>query len=175
MQDRAGVAAVMVVKVDGLDVVVADDSEQMRAYSKSVLELVGAVRVREACDGREAFRMICGDPPNLLITDCEMAPGDGIELTRSVRNESRSPNPYLPVIMVTAYTDTTHIGSARDAGVSGLLHKPVAAQELLRTIADVVDDPKPFIRTRAYFGPDRRRREVVVRKERRVPAAGVAT
>ena len=168
-----GAAGAMLVKIEGLDVVVADDNEQMRAYHRSVLELIGAARIREARDGGEAFLAICGDAPDLLITDYNMAPEDGIELTRAVRDESRSPDPYLPVIMVTAYTDRQRVGMARDAGVNGLLHKPVTPKELSRGIAEAIDDPQPFIRTRAYFGPDRRsRRAVVVRTERRAPATG---
>ena len=162
----------MLVKLEGLDVVVADDNEQMRAYHRSVLEMIGASRIREACEGAEAFRVICADTPDLLITDYGMAPEDGVALTQKVRNEDLSPNPYLPVVMVTAYTDKQRIGLARDAGVSGLLHKPVSPQELSRTIADAVGDPAPFIRTRTYFGPDRRSgRGVIVRNERRAPVA----
>lgn len=165
----------MLVKMEGLDVVVADDNEQMRAYHRSVLELIGAARIREARDGGEAFLAICGDAPDLLITDYNMAPEDGVVLTRAVRDESHSPNPYLPVIMVTAHTDKKRIGLARDAGVNGLLHKPVTPQELSSSIADAIDDPQPFIRTRTYFGPDRRgRRPIRVHNERRAPAACVA-
>jgi DNA-binding NarL/FixJ family response regulator len=162
----------MLFKLKGLDVVVADDSEQMRAYHRSVLELLEASRIREVEEGAEAFREICADTPDLLITDYGMAPEDGVELTRKVRNKDVSPNPYLPVIMVTAYTDKARISLARDAGVSGLLHKPVSPQELSHTIADVIGDPRPFIRTRDYFGPDRRSgRGIVVRNERRAPSA----
>ncbi len=111
--------------------------------------------------------------PDLLITDYGMAPDDGVDLTLAVRDESRSPNPYLPVIMVTAYTDKRHMGKARDAGVSGLLHKPVTPLALSRSIANVIDDARPFIRTRAYFGPDRRTRTAVeIRNERRAPPSG---
>lgn len=163
----------MLVKIEGLDVVVADDNEQMRAYHRSVLEMIGAARIREACDGEEAFAAICGDVPDLLITDYGMTPDDGVDLTLAVRDDLRSPNPYLPVIMVTAYTDKRHVGKARDAGVNGLLHKPVTPLELSRSIADVIDDARPFIRTRAYFGPDRRTRGAVkIRNERRAPATG---
>ena len=151
----------------------ADDNEQMRAYHRSVLELIGTGRVREACDGGEAFLAICRDVPDLVITDYDMVPKDGIELTRAVRDEARSPDPFLPVIMVTAFTDKAHVNLARDAGVNDVLHKPVTPTELSHCIADAIDDPQPFIRTRAYFGPDRRGgRTVLVRDERRAPAAG---
>lgn len=165
----------MLVRLEGLDVVVADDNEQMRAYHRSVLEMIGVSRVREAREGVEAFQVICERPPDLLITDYGMAPDDGVTLTRNVRDETRSPNPFLSVVMVTAYTDSRRIGLARDAGVSGLLHKPVSPRELSQTIADVIGDPRPFIRTRAYFGPDRRRgRDVMVRNERRALAVAAA-
>ena len=135
--------------------------------------MIGASRVREALDGGEAFRAICKCTPDLLITDYSMAPEDGIALTRAVRDEAQSPNPFLPVIMVTAHSDRRRIALARDAGVNGLLHKPVTPKQLSDLIADAICDPKPFIRTRTYFGPDRReRRTVCVRKERRALATG---
>lgn len=157
----------------GLDVVVADDSPQMRAYYRSVLAMIGAARVREAGDGVEAFREICADAPDLLITDYGMAPRDGVELTMAVRTGVQSPNEYLPIIMVTAYTDRKRVGLARDAGVNLLLHKPVTPEDLLRYISNVIGDPQPFIRTRNYFGPDRRSgRRVAVSNERRALAGG---
>lgn len=160
----------MPIQLEALDVVVADDDERMRVFHRAVLEMIGISRVREARDGREAFEMICTGAPDLLITDYGMEPEDGIDLTLSVRDDSRSPDHYLPVIMVTAYTDSRRIGLARDAGVNGLLHKPVSPRELTRSIADTVGDPRPFIRTRYYFGPDRRaNRNVLVRSERRAP------
>lgn len=161
----------MPARKQGIDVLVADDSVQMRAYHRSVLDLMGAARVREAGDGGEAFRAICEDAPDLLITDYGMAPQDGIALTRSVRTDARSPNAFLPIIMVTAYTDKKRIGTARDAGVHQLLHKPIAPEDLALKISEVIDDPRPFIRTRNYFGPDRRSgRTVAARNERRAPA-----
>lgn len=168
-------AGKLAVRDQGLDVLVADDSPQMRAYYRSVLAMIGAARMREAGDGAEAFQIICEDAPDLLITDYGMAPQDGVELTRAVRADAESPNAYLPIIMVTAYTDGKRIGMAREAGVNLLLHKPVTPEELVRHITDVISDPQPFIRTRNYFGPDRRSgRAVAVRNERRAPAGSVA-
>jgi hypothetical protein len=46
---------------------------------------------------------------------------------------------------------------ARDAGVTEFLAKPVAAKSLYERILSVVLAPRPFIKTRDYFGPDRRR------------------
>lgn len=173
--DGVEIVGKLTVRDQGLDVVVADDNAQMRAYYRSVLAMVGAGRVREAGDGAEAFQAICEDAPDLLITDYGMAPEDGVELARSVRTDARSPNTYLPIIMVTAYTDRKRIGLAYEAGVNLLLHKPVTPEELSRQITGVITDPRPFIRTRNYFGPDRRSgTAAAVRSERRALPGGVA-
>jgi two-component system, chemotaxis family, chemotaxis protein CheY len=46
---------------------------------------------------------------------------------------------------------------ARDAGVTEFLAKPISAKALYNRILNVVAHPRPFIRTKTYFGPDRRR------------------
>jgi hypothetical protein len=47
--------------------------------------------------------------------------------------------------------------TARDAGVTEFLAKPISAKALYQRILNVVASPRPFIRTKTYFGPDRRR------------------
>src|SRR6185503_19347376 len=45
----------------------------------------------------------------------------------------------------------------RDAGVTEFLAKPISAKALYQRIINVVANPRPFIKTKTYFGPDRRR------------------
>jgi len=154
-----------------LDVLVVDDSDQMRNYLKSVLEVFRVPRVRAAADGSEAMQLIREDPPGMLITDLQMAPTDGIELVRWLRNAPDSPGRFIPTIMVTASTDASVLAQARNSGLHDILTKPVTPQALERSIASIVGDPPPFIRTRNYFGPERRRAVRGARPvERRVPA-----
>jgi hypothetical protein len=57
-------------------------------------------------------------------------------------------------------TNTTRrlIQAARDAGTTEPLAKPVSAKALYRRISWIIEAPRNFIRTDAYFGPGRRRR-----------------
>jgi CheY-like chemotaxis protein len=160
----------MTVRLKGLDVVVVDDIERMRAYHRAALEASGAGRIREAADGGEAFRIVREDPPDIVVTDYGMEPEDGVELLLKIRDRNLSPNPYLPVVMVTAYTERSRIRKARDAGVNAVLHKPVSPQQLWNSVAEAMNDPRPFIETRNYFGPDRRAvRAAYDGPERRAP------
>jgi DNA-binding response OmpR family regulator len=59
--------------------------------------------------------------------------------------------------MLTAHSDKRRVTMARDAGVTEFLAKPVSAKALYQRVMNCVANPRPFIKTRNYFGPDRRR------------------
>jgi DNA-binding NtrC family response regulator len=59
--------------------------------------------------------------------------------------------------MITGHTEMDRVTAARDAGVTEFLAKPISAKGLYQRIVSVVANPRPFIKTNNYFGPDRRR------------------
>lgn len=151
---------------------IAEDGGQVRVFYRSILEAFGARRIREATDGSEAFALIGDSVPDMLLTDYGMSPLDGVQLTGLLRDKDRSPAPLLPILMITAYTDKERMRLARDAGVQELLHKPVTPQLLVEQVARIRRNPVPYVQTRNYFGPDRRRAiRRIAGPERRAPAA----
>jgi len=142
-----------------LKVLVVDDNEQMRDLLKTLLEVVGITRVRMAPDARIGWEMLKNFNPDLLLTDWNMPPTNGIDFVKRVRADKDSPNPYLPVILLTAYTERYRVEEARDAGVSEFLAKPISAKSLFDRINSIVEDRRSFIVTPTYFGPDRRRHD----------------
>jgi len=88
-----------------------------------------------------------------------MSPVDGVEFTRLVSNAGDSPNPFLPIIMLTGHAERARVEEARDSGVTEFVVKPVTARSVLDRLNAVIMRPRPFVRTADYFGPDRRRRQ----------------
>ena len=82
---------------------------------------------------------------------------DGLELTQMIRQPGANANPYVPIIMLTGHSEKKRVVTARDAGVTEFLAKPISAKALYQRILNVVANPRPFIKTKTYFGPDRRR------------------
>jgi two-component system chemotaxis response regulator CheY len=82
---------------------------------------------------------------------------DGLELTQMIRQPGANSNPYVPIIMLTGHSEKKRVIAARDAGVTEFLAKPISAKALYGRVLNVVANPRPFIRTKTYFGPDRRR------------------
>src|SRR3954469_5524747 len=145
--------------LESLRVLLVDDNQHMRAIVVTVLGGIGVTQIRETRDGSEALEALRDWPADLAIVDFQMFPLDGVEFTRMVRNSPDSRNPYLPIIMMTGHSERTRVEEARDAGVTEFVAKPLTAKAVLERINAVIYRPRAFIRTEAYFGPDRRRRE----------------
>jgi CheY-like chemotaxis protein len=139
-----------------VSVLVCDDSRQIRSLVKGCLNMFGVKSVVEASNADEAFARLVETQPDLVITDWNMPPTSGLELVRRIRQSDDSPDPYVPIIMLTAHTEIGRVKVARDNGVSSFLAKPMSADSLYRRIVSLVEDRRPFIRSGDFFGPDRR-------------------
>lgn len=148
--------------LEDLEALVVDDNRHMRTLIRDLLLAIGAGKVTEANDGMSGFQKLRDTEPDVVITDLMMQPIDGLQFVRMVRNERRSPQPYVPIIMVTGFADKQRVQEARDAGVTEFLAKPVTSEALYARIETIIERPRPFIKTGDFFGPDRRRHKIKV-------------
>ena len=141
-----------------LNILLVDDNHHMRVLLTEILRAIGVRQVFEANDGAEALHIMRSHQVDIIMTDLAMQPLDGLDFVRKLRNSPESPNPMAPVIMITGHSTQRRVTEARDVGVNEFLSKPVTARGVLERIARVVDNPRAFVRSADYFGPDRRRR-----------------
>src|SRR5690606_23036594 len=94
----------------------------------------------------------------IVIADWMMKPMNGIAFTERVRTDKKSPNPYVPIILMTGFSERRRVIEARDAGVTEFLVKPFTARDLYKRIVQVIERPRQFVRAENFFGPDRRRK-----------------
>lgn len=144
------------IDVSDLKVLIIEDNLHFRTFLKSLLQALGIGDVREARDGQEAIDILADFPANLATLDQKMAGVSGLEFVAMVRDEASSPAPFLPIIMMTGNTDAELLKQASDAGVNDFVTKPVSATSFLARIQSVLEDPRLFVRSDDYFGPDRR-------------------
>lgn len=136
---------------------VIDDNAHMRRIVRTLLHGFGTREVYEAEDGAAGLEAFTHHLPDLIITDWVMPIFDGLELTQMIRQPGANSNPYVPIIMLTGHSEKHRVIGARDAGITEFLAKPISAKLLYERILNVVANPRPFIKTKTYFGPDRRR------------------
>jgi len=136
---------------------VIDDNAHMRRILRTLLHGFGAREVYEAEDGAGGLEAFTHYAPDIVLVDWVMPIFDGLELTQMIRQPGANANPYVPIIMLTGHSEKQRVIGARDAGVTEFLAKPISAKALYERILNVVAKPRPFIKSKNYFGPDRRR------------------
>lgn len=137
---------------------VVEDDQATRELIVAMLEGAGIGHIERARDGQAALNSMRDFQPDIIVCDVLMEPMDGITFTRRIRTSRDSRDPHVPVILLTAHTDRTTVLEARDAGANAFVAKPVSIDELKRKITLVMNDPRQFIRSEDFVGPDRRRR-----------------
>jgi CheY-like chemotaxis protein len=145
-------------RYDLLKILLVDDNHHMRVLLGEILRAIGVKHIFEASDGAAALQMMKNQPVDIIMTDLSMQPLDGIDFVRLVRRSKDSPSPMCPVIMITGHSTLQRVHEARDAGVDEFLAKPLTAKGVIERLGQVIDHPRPYVRTESYFGPDRRRR-----------------
>jgi DNA-binding response OmpR family regulator len=141
-----------------VEVLIVDPDIQISGLISGVLRYIGFDRITVARDGKDALAILRSREIDLLITDWHMEPVDGIRLVHYLRNSPDSPSPYLPIIMLTGRAERQDVEIARDAGITEFLVKPFTAKSLYERIVLVVENPRSFIVTTSFRGPERRRR-----------------
>lgn len=111
-------------------VLVGEDETLIRLDLAGMLTSAGFEVCAEARDGVEAVELARSERPDLAILDVKMPRLDGIESARRILDERP-----IPIVLVSAYTETNLVERAAEAGVFGYLSKPFREDDLLPAIA----------------------------------------
>lgn len=136
---------------------VIDDHAQLRMMLRTILRTLGARDIIEAPEGGEGIKLTQENHPDIIITDWAMEPMDGIEMVKTLRQSNEDKIKYVPIIMLTGFSERARIIAARDSGINEYLLKPIVPKMLYSRIRAVIEQPRRFVKTDIYFGPDRRR------------------
>jgi CheY-like chemotaxis protein len=145
-------------RFDRLKVMVVDDNAHMRKLVSTILQAFGCTHIYDATDAKIAWTLMRETNPDVIMLDWMMEGLSGLDFAKQIRTSPGSPNPYVPIIMLTGNTSAECVNAARDMGVNEFLAKPVSAKAVMVRLTSVIENPRPFVRTSVYFGPCRRRR-----------------
>ncbi|MBL0871008.1 MAG: response regulator [Phycisphaerales bacterium] len=106
-------------------VLIIEDEEPIRRFLRATLE-ANHYRVKEAATAREGTLLSVTTYPDVILLDLGLPDGDGLNVTRSIRKESRT-----PIVVLSARGQESDKISALDAGADDYLTKPFGVGELL--------------------------------------------
>jgi DNA-binding response OmpR family regulator len=105
-------------------VLVVEDDDRIRAVLRLALEDEG-YQVREAADTGDALGQFRLEPPDLMMVDLMLGEVDGYTCIREVRKLSD-----IPIVIVSARSDTHDIVAGLEAGADDYVTKPFQVKEV---------------------------------------------
>ena len=99
--------------LEHLKVLIVEDNQHMRSLLRALLNSVGVREIIEANNGTTALDALREKKCDLILSDLSMKPMDGLEFSRIVHTAENSPNPFVPIIMITGHTEKRRVEAAR--------------------------------------------------------------
>jgi DNA-binding response OmpR family regulator len=143
-----------------IHILLVEDDRMMQKLVRSMLEVVGFNHIHIADDGTAGIDHMRQQEMDIIICDWKMQPMDGLSFVNFIRNSEDSPNRYVPIIMLTGRGEQVDVERARDAGVTEYLVKPFSVNSLFERLKQVIENPRDFVLSPNYRGPDRRRKNL---------------
>lgn len=116
-------------------ILIVDDNEANRDILATRLKANGYALL-EAGDGEEALEVARREKPDLILLDIMMPKIDGVEVCRQLKADKDLP--FMPIILVTAKTDTKDVVAGLDAGADEYLTKPIDQAALVARVRSVL-------------------------------------
>ena len=115
-------------------ILLAEDEPNLAQIVKESLESRGFL-VNLATDGDQAYQLYTSEHPDVLILDVMMPKQDGFTLAKKIREE----NQQVPIIFLTAKSQTKDVVEGFEHGGNDYLKKPFSIEELIVRVKSLVN------------------------------------
>jgi two-component system cell cycle response regulator len=114
--------------------IVDDDPRNVKSLSAQLAK--SQYEILQAYGGMEALEKARKTSPDLILLDIMMSDLNGYEVTKRLRNESKTA--HIPVILITALDSSENTIQRFEAGAEDFLSKPVNTVELLARVKSML-------------------------------------
>ncbi len=142
-----------------LRILVVENHALMRRLLREMLRGFGVADIHEAKNVPGAIDLIYTETFDMVILDFFLGDMDGADFAWVVRNDGNCLNRQVPILLITGMPNHHKVLKVRDAGINGMLAKPIAPKDLYQRIYMLIAYPRPFIISPSYVGPQRDRRK----------------
>jgi len=139
-----------------LVILIADPSSYLSMLIHSMLRGFGSNKVLQVRNSMGVFHALTAQRIDLLICDALLPVHGGLQLTQAIRSKKGNEHRTIPILMMISDSRASTVKQARDAGANMVIAKPLSAASLYDRLTLIAFNPRKFVDTATYFGPDRR-------------------
>lgn len=154
-----------------LRILIVENHALMRRLLVEMLRGFGVREIFQASSVPAAVEIVYGEELDAVILDFFLDEMDGADFAKRVRHDEACANRQVPILLITGMPDHHKVLKVLDAGINGMLAKPIAPRDLYHRLHTMLANPKPFVITNDYVGPMRSRTKPPVSKRLARPAA----
>lgn len=121
------------------NILVADDSETMRAVVKKTVKMAGIPvgEYHEAVNGKEGLEILANHWIDVILSDINMPEMGGMEFLQEIKKNDDYKR--IPVIFITTESSEARMEEAKKIGVSGYVRKPFKPEEIKTILYEVLE------------------------------------
>ena len=135
---------------------VVEDDDVVRHALEEMLKEADLGEYKFAAGGEEALDILADFRADIVLTEGNLQGMDSLDLLRRLRNKETSPNPGVLIVVMASMAETDRLRRMCGIGIESFIKKPISAKVVLKRLATVVAQPRRFVSSLQYFGPDRR-------------------
>jgi CheY-like chemotaxis protein len=123
-----------------IKILVVDDEIKASILLKMNLDPLG-FEVSIAVTGKEGLNKATAEKPDLIILDIRMPEMDGWEVSNRLKLNPETRD--IPIMILSAFSNTAYINRANELGINAYLVKPVAPDRLAKLIPEIIKNKEP--------------------------------
>ena len=120
---------------------IVDDNATNRLVAEAFCDMFGCTS-DSAEDGLEALEAVSVRSYDVILMDVKMPRMDGLEATRAIR-AMQGPAAQTPIVALTANADPKDIRRYQEAGMAGVVEKPIKAERLAEVLNALFEADEP--------------------------------
>jgi two-component system chemotaxis response regulator CheY len=145
-----------IINLKGLMFLAADPNPYFSRIVVGLLRSFGANNVIEVRNSFDAIQILNGQKIDIVLCDDKLPPHGGLQVTHAIRRKADNENRTVPILIMAGDTRESMIKIARDAGANMVIAKPLSPASLYDRLTWIAFNPRQFVDTPTYYGPDRR-------------------
>ncbi len=141
---------------DNVSALVVDRDQYSLTLTRQMLRGFGLRTQYQARSGDEAQKFLRKTPVDLCIVEARLTDMSGYDLVHWIRRRPEEILRFMPVMLLSGYTQMRNVATSRDCGANCIVRKPFSPKVLYDHIVWSAASKRPHLESSVYIGPDRR-------------------